>query len=398
MARQRKLPPGMWLRGRVYYARFRAHGRLVRQRLSTDFETAGQLLNELRVRADRESLSLVDNDYSWQSLKSKFLSWARQTVRGWREYETDLRWFERYKAIDRVSELDEPVIVGFRQWRLGQGVTPRTVNRHVATLRSMLNLGAQWGCIASNPIAGIKSLPHDELTKERRSLTVSEIRAVFAASPAHLRPVWQMFIETGIRKAELVQMRFRDVDFARGSVTVRRSSAKNHKSREIPLNQALLDIIAELQQQAEFRQPVTGTTPAQTRRQLARFSREHVFVTLANTPLRNNLLDRFYRVCRKAGIDGAEPGGSVDIHSLRVSFATLALEGGARPRAVQAILGHSTLAMTMSIYARATDHSKREAVACLSLGGEPRSALGNEMHNVHAARTRIDNGAQTSWQ
>jgi integrase len=53
------------------------------------------------------------------------------------------------------------------------------------------------------------------------------------------------------------------------------------------------------------------------------------------------------------------------IHSLRVSFTTLALEGGANPKAVQAILGHSTLALTMGIYARATDRAKREAIGAL---------------------------------
>ena len=74
------------------------------------------------------------------------------------------------------------------------------------------------------------------------------------------------------------------------------------------------------------------------------------------TPLRNNLLARFYAVCRRAGIHDAEPGGSVDIHALRVTFTTLSLEHGAKPKAVQEILGHSTLAMTMSVYAKATDN------------------------------------------
>ena len=50
MARQPKLPPGMWKRGDTYYARFRANGRLVRKRLSTNLEAAKQLVNEFRAR------------------------------------------------------------------------------------------------------------------------------------------------------------------------------------------------------------------------------------------------------------------------------------------------------------------------------------------------------------
>jgi hypothetical protein len=73
----------------------------------------------------------------------------------------------------------------------------------------------------------------------------------------------------------------------------------------------------------------------------------------------------FYGCCKRAGIDDAGSGGSVDLHSLRVSFTTLALENGASPKAIQAILGHSTLGMTMNVYAKATERSKREAIAAL---------------------------------
>ena len=74
-----------------------------------------------------------------------------------------------------------------------------------------------------------------------------------------------------------------------------------------------------------------------------------------------NLLRRFYAVCKRAGIDDAHSGGAVDIYSLRVTSTTLSLEHGANPKAVEAILGHATLVMTMSVYAEATERSKREA-------------------------------------
>ena len=58
MARPRKLPTGMWQRGNTYYARFRAGGRLVRERLSSDFKAAVTMLNDLRAQADRARLQL----------------------------------------------------------------------------------------------------------------------------------------------------------------------------------------------------------------------------------------------------------------------------------------------------------------------------------------------------
>jgi integrase len=362
---RRKLPPGMQLRGSTYYARFSQNGKMTRERLSRDLDTAKRLLRELRVRADEAGRGATDNNYKWVDLKREFLTWARQSIRQWDDYKRDLEWFEKYRPVVKIDALSESYVIGFRQWRLDRGITPRTVNKHVATLSNMLAKGVGWGRIGFNPIAKMKQLPHDTLAKERRSLTLEETEALFEASPTHLVPVWRMFLCTGIRKAELVNMRFEDIDFDYRSVTVHASRAKNHKAREIPLDDTMLDMLAELKRQAVDREPVPGQTEAITAQQLSRFTRDHVFVTETNTPMRNNLLERFYRICVKAGIEDGKPCGSVDIHSLRVSFATLAMEHGANPRDVQAVLGHSTLEMTMKIYAKATDRGKRNAINSL---------------------------------
>jgi integrase len=143
------------------------------------------------------------------------------------------------------------------------------------------------------------------------------------------------------------------------------ANAKSKKPREIPLDDETLDILAKLREAAKQRQPVEGVTLEQSEQQKANFSREHVFVTKANTPLRNNLLKRFYSTCKRANIDGAYPNGGVDIHSLRGTFITISIDHGASPKAIQEIVGHATLAMTMNTYAKATDRSKRDAVGKL---------------------------------
>ena len=313
------------------------------------------------------------------------MDWARQAVRDWKKYEQDLDKFEEYLPLGNVREIDQPLIVGFRQWRLDQDVCPRTVNRQVGTVHNMLNKGVEWKRIGSNAIAGIKPLPHDKLKKKRRSLTLEEVHAILDASPDYLRPVWLTYMTTGVRRSELVEMLFGDIDFDRKVWTIPPSDTKNHEEREVPLEDTVVEIIANLRDQAKDRQPVAGSTPDQTVQQAANFSREHVFVTKANTPLHNNLLKRFYAICKRAGIEGAEPGGSVDIHALRVSFITLAIEHGGNPKAIQAIVGHSTLELTMNVYAKATDKSKRDAIAAL-----PFAKVSAPAHviSIHDANTR----------
>ena len=387
MPRERQLPEGMWKRGRCYYARFRANGRAVRKRLSTDFRVACELLRDLRARADRADFGLVDNNCKWDELKDEFLRWARQGVRGPKLYEQDLLKFEEFVRPASICEIDHQLVIGFRAWRLTQGVTPRTVNRQVATLHNMLAKGVKWKRIGSNPLVGLKPLKHDKPAKERRSLSVEEVKAIFDASSDSLRPVWKILMTTGLRRSEMVNLKFENVDFGRKVVVVPASTAKNHKAREIPLDDDVFADIVVRRDEAKRRRPVPGRTADLTQQQLARFSREHVFVTEANTPLKNNLLKRFYAVCKRAGIEGAEPGGSVDLHALRVSFITLSIEHGGSPKAVQAIVGHKSLEMTMKVYAKATDKSQREAINVLPFASVSPPPHIVSLQDAHKVRT-----------
>lgn len=195
-------------------------------------------------------------------------------------------------------------------------MTPRTVNKEVASILAKLNKGAAWGRVGSNPISRVKPLRHDSPTKERRELTAAE--ALVKASPDYLRPVWRMFLTTGVRRDELTALTFNDVDLERRTVTVRAETSKNHKAREIPLDDETFETIDKLHAQAKDRRPVPGATRALTERPAARFSRDHVFVTTACMPWGHNLLRTFYACCGRAGIQGAHRGGSIDL--LRSAF------------------------------------------------------------------------------
>ncbi len=369
MGRKRKLAAGIWEREGVYYARFRARGRLVRKRLSRDYNTALEMLNDLRARADRGEFGLLDNDVSLSELTKEYLRHCEQTCKPKtvQSYRASLKRFSSMVSAKSVAGLSSSVATTYRADRLSQDKVPgkpergtvsrRTVNKEVGAVATMLAWAVSNKKIGTNPLAEVKSLKHDEKRKERRDLSADEVVSLFDNSPDYLKPVWRMFCCTGIRKGELVAMLFDDVDWERGCVTVRASTAKNHKSREIPLDDILLATLAELREQAQHRQP--------HKRHPGKFSREHVFVTNANTPWYNNLLTRFYTVCRRAGIEGAYPGGSVDIHALRGTFTSLTLDSGANPKAIQAILGHSSLGLTMSVYAKATERGKRDAINAL---------------------------------
>src|SRR5262249_44771847 len=106
------------------------------------------------------------------------------------------------------------------------------------------------------------------------------------------------------------------------------------------------------------------------------FTRDHVFVSTKNTPLdhKSNLYHAFLRCCGLAEIQTQTVDAEgytiehVDIHSLRRTFATDLISRGADPESVRQLLGHRTLKMTMDIYTKIHNQTKRQAMAKLSYG------------------------------
>jgi integrase len=297
-------------------------------------------------------LALLDNRYPWADLKKDFLAWAKQSVRCSREYAADLKAFEKFCHVRCVSIVTPRLVDQFREQRLAEGVTARTINRQVGTIRNMLSKGVhRFKVLATNALADVKRLPEGDPTKVRRALTADEVEAVFKHSRPEMVPVWRLYATTGMRKMELVNLRFSDIDFGDKSITIRASVAKAKRSRRLLLDDAMLAMLADLHREAEKRPEG--------------WDREHVFVNHEGRRHRHNLLRKFYGTCKRAGIADGKRNGAVDLHSLRVTFTTLSLEGGASPKAVQAILGHATLDMTMRVYAKATDRSMRDAINAL---------------------------------
>ncbi len=202
-----------------------------------------------------------------------------------------------------------------------------------------------------NPLADIERLPEGGPTKVRRSLTADEVAAIFKHSRPEMIPVWRLYATTGIRKMELVTLKFSDIDWRGQTITIRASNAKGKRLRRILLDDAVFAMLLQLHRESVSRPDG--------------WNREYLFVNRIGRQHKNNLLGKFYATCKRAGIADGKRGGSIDLHSLRATFATLSLEGGASPKTIQTILGHSTLDMTMRVYAKATDRSMQDAINAL---------------------------------
>ena len=217
--------------------------------------------------------------------------------------------------------------------KTGQPYAAASINRPLACLRSLLTLAAEeWQVIDKAP--RIRLLP--EKSRER-FLADEEVGRLLAAcsasSNAELLPFVQLLLGTGARRGEALKLTWPMVDFAQGKVTFTSSTTKTGKSRSVPMTQDAYAALSSL---------ATGCPGERVGR---------VFKTRSFRTAFENAVER-------AGLD------NVHLHDVRHTYASRLVQRGAQLRAVQELLGHSSIAMTQR-YSHLSPAHLRETVSLL---------------------------------
>lgn len=222
-------------------------------------------------------------------------------------------------------------------------VSGASVNRELATLSHLMAWARRLGYRDDNPVRGIPRYP--ENADAWRRLTPREAERLLAAcrieekKAPHLYPMVLTALLTGLRKGELLGLRWSDLDLDDGTddATLEVRRHKNRERSRLPLPPRL----------------------ARTLRRLPRRG-EHVFTHADGRPL-GNVRRSFATALRRAGLP------RIRWHDLRHTFASWLVESGADLFTVQELMGHRNLSMTRR-YAHLSMRHKREAVGRIGLG------------------------------
>ncbi|NLO28317.1 MAG: tyrosine-type recombinase/integrase [Actinobacteria bacterium] len=210
-----------------------------------------------------------------------------------------------------------------------------TVARKLSVVRSFLRFCEENGLIESSPAAGVGSpkLPRrlpQVLSPEQVSTL---LEAMGGTKPLDLRDraLFELVYSSGLRCQEALDLRLRDLSFESCEI---RAKGKGRKVRIIPVGEVALRALERYLQEGRTRL-ITGAT-----------QEDHVFLSRTGRPLSSSDVRR--RLARHLARAGVPSGTSP--HTLRHSFATHLLEGGADLRVIQELLGHSSL-RTTQVYA-----------------------------------------------
>jgi integrase len=238
--------------------------------------------------------------------------------------------------------------------------------RHLhAVLRRALGDAVRWGVLARNPAAVVA--PPRAVRHEIRALTTDEARALLAACEGErLGALYVLALTTGMRRGELLALRWRDVDLVEGVLAVRSTLyraegrlvlAEPKTARARRLIHLAPEAVGALRRHRE------AQLEDRLRLGPAWDDQDLVFANELGRPVEaHNMIRRsFHPLLERAGLP------RIRFHDLRHSTATLLLSSGVHPKVVSEILGHATIGITLDTYSHVLPAMHREAVGAMSL-------------------------------
>ncbi len=228
------------------------------------------------------------------------------------------------------------------------GLSPRTVRHHHVTLHKALQCAVKWRLLSRNPADTI-DLPHCQRS-EMRIMDEEDIHVFLeAAESTPYYALFHMALFTGMRRSELLALRWCDIDLLLCQAYVTRTlhhlrdgnivyrapkTAKGRRMIALPPSTAL--ILGEHKEKQEATRVQLG---------IPLKDEDLVFSDLNGRPLLPDTVSHAWtKLAKRTGL------GNIRLHDARHSHASLMLKTGTHPKIVQERLGHSSIQITLDTY------------------------------------------------
>jgi integrase len=268
------------------------------------------------------------------------------------------RSYERYAGIIRqhlvpdfgsiqLSQLRPEHLQKHYSTRLNSGLSARTVRYHHALIHIALQTAVKWGLVSRN-VADAVEPPKFKRSKMQTWNEYEVNQFLEVAKDTQYYALFYTALFTGMRRSELLAIRWRDIDFIYSQIYVNRSlhhlkdgsyvftQPKSERSRRtIALPPSAFLTLSEYRTAKETESLLLGTTLKED---------DLVFSTLGK-PLRPNTVTyAWVRIAARAGVK------IIRLHDARHTHASLMLKQGIHPKVVQERLGHASIQMTLDTY------------------------------------------------
>jgi len=342
-------------RDQIWYVDYYYDGRRIRKKVGSEKDAENALA---AIKADilrGEYRFKKDRKIRFEDFAKEYLDYAKVNKRSWGRDESSLKRLLPHFKDMLLSKITPRHIEEYKRMRLDK-VKTGTINRELASLKHMFTIAEKLGKFDDkNPVKQVKFFQERQYVM--KILDREEIKRLIDAAADHLKPILIIAVSTGMRKGEIFNLRWGDVDFIDYYIHIKET--KSNVMRKIPMNSIVAATLKNIERKSEFIFPSS-------------WSKKHKHI--------NDVFRLLKAACKKAGIE------DLRFHDLRHTAATLMVTGGVPLVTVSQILGHATIHMTMK-YAHPTPEDKRKAVNVLASIFEPE----REKQGTIQAQGQIDN-------
>lgn len=304
--------------------------------------------------------------HSFQELKAKYLEWikGRQKSADTKGYiigqlsehfgNLPLRRFSTLNAEEYQTKL------------IRRGLKAASINKVLGVLKHMIGKAVEWELVEDDTLKRVRKVkPISGENKRLRFLTIEECHALIHSCDAHLKPIVITALNTGMRRGEMLGLRWENVDLKHGFILL--DKTKNGERREIPINGTLKATLQGITRRLDiphvYYDPSTGKPYKDLKRSFAKALKkaEVEYCTKCEYQIAR-LSDKQKHVekCPRCGESVAGRKGIDDFHfhDLRHTFASHLIMSGADLATVKELLGHKDIKMTLRYSHLAPAHKK----------------------------------------
>jgi len=354
------------------------HGKLTPdQARETAKKKLGKVADGVDVQAEKKAKAAKSKSKKLETLggfiKNKYKDWVITNRKTGHEIITSLSRDFEHLFTRNMSDITAWDIQKWSTEKLKQGLKPATINRRVVTLKAVLSKAVEWDVISKHPLTKVKPLKVDQKSRVRFLSDAEETRLLNALDSReqrirqqrinangwrelrgyephkdlskvtfadYLKPMVLLALNTGMRRGEIFDLTWKNVDLKNRTITIEGFAAKSGSTRHVPLNKTSLGMLIAWANQTSseglvFKSPVT----------------KRRFTTIKKA---------WKELCKEAKI------ADFRLHDCRHHFASKLVMSGIDLNTVRELLGHSELAMTLR-YSHLAPQHKLQAVECLDI-------------------------------